>query len=87
MFKRIEKEVLVKEDKMRSGIYMIAVMLMVLVGCATIGRPPAHALEPKLLWEKEFDSTIMSAKMARDTGDVILSVGKKRGYFVRQGRQ
>ena len=87
MFERIEKEVLVKEGKMRNGIYMIAVMLLVLVGCATIGKPSAHAIEPKLLWTKTFESTIMSAEMARDTGDVILSTSEEVILYDKDGNE
>ena len=88
MFERIEKEVLVKEGKMRNGIYMIVVMLLVLMGCATIGKPPAHALEPKLLWEKEFEgSRHLGYDLAETSGDVIIRIDKEVMIYDKDGNE
>ena len=73
--KKTKKEVLVKEGKLRSGIFMIAVMLLVLMGCATIGKPSAHALEPKLLWEKEIkdeEGKLVYVIFADKSGDTLI---------------
>lgn len=64
---------------MRNIISRILLSFLTLIGVISIitFAVKAEALEPKLLWEKEFKHNIESVDLATETGDVILSLDKK----------
>ena len=72
---------------MKRWIYrFIIVLAIALTGCATL-KDTAVALEPRLLWEKEFEGSIRDIAMAKESGDVIVSITKEVILYDRDGKE
>lgn len=84
--KKTRREVLVKEKMMRKGALKITAMVLAVAFFAAVWMEDAEALEPKLLWEKNFEG-LENVELAEISGDVIVGLDKEIIIFDKDGNE
>ncbi|MEW6067401.1 MAG: hypothetical protein AB1610_03795 [Nitrospirota bacterium] len=74
---------------MRAVINKIMVTILAFIGFVSLIAVTTEALEPKLLWEKEFKHKISTLDLATETGDVIvnLKAGREVILYDKNGNE
>jgi len=66
---------------------MVAIFIFVFSAPVFAMAPEVDALEPSLLWEKKFDKRVRSVILAKDSGDVVISIKDEIFLFDKNGNE